>query len=269
MANEYSIIPCSEEESPSASESVELGNASASVVLRCAFVDRFALATDLLTNFRPWPKITSNLLVARNVSNIVGTNPVKVSNSQVFGYSQALVTVQYGILPIGSIPMREDPEEDPPYDIVTESITPRVEFRTLDHTKFRWNGGDALQRDEAPGIQVNRLDITRTYLGLRSAPANILGLVGKVNDSVITSIFSGISLTFEPETLLLRNFDPQTAYRNDGSSSTNLTLQFTWKEEGWNRFYRADTESFSAIGVPGSESPHESYTPDDLGVIFI
>ena len=187
-------------------------------------------------------------------------------------YPRALLTIEY-----------ETPELD-----ATETIEPVVEFRTLDHTKFVWgrvesyttiNGeqatrivatGDRLAPNEAPGKLELGCDIKVTLSGVRALPLAALELPGHVNDARVT--FPRIGLYFEPETLL---FHPPTAERRvlpDFSEAWRLSYRFSFRAEGWNRYWRQKTQSWDPILVRGAGTEewteYKNYPLGDFSLLF-
>jgi hypothetical protein len=151
----------------------------------------------------------------------------------------ALVTINYST---------KEPEE-----LIAESLEPTAEFITLDYRRFRWGAanGDPVLEGEAPGKLLHGLNLVRTYYKIANPPAAILTLPGSVNNGAYNSSLLG--LTFPVETLLFQ--PPQLSRKIDteGAKKWDMTLKFTFKPEGWNKFWRAKTQQFERFWIVSTD----------------
>lgn len=168
-------------------------------------------------------------------------------------YAKALLTVNY------RTGLTADPS-NPDSPLFQESIEPFAEFLTLPAAGFKWGSttGDALKDEEAPGKLFKGLNWVYTLPSVVTIPDAVFDLVGKVNDSAIVSISLG--RTFAAETLL---YNPPLLRRDvttDGTSlSWNLQYRFGHKPQGWNRFWRASTQTWDRIyNASGPADPYET-----------
>lgn len=257
MAGEFSAVPCAEEHGTAREDYDNNQPGQASVVLRCAWSDRNALMTDLLTFPRYFPYYIGVKKYAFHCTAIPapGTGYSNVSpTDQACLYTQALVSVQYGsqITDIGS-----------------ESIEPTIEYDVLDHRRFKWVAGGStgvpLLEGEAPPLISRSLNIMRTKYRMAAVPPEMLTCIGKVNDSVYTSLTLGLS--FAAETLL---FQPQSAsqsFTTAGTSGFTISFKFSYKANGWNKFWRTETQSWSNVYIDGG-SQYKPYTLGDFAALF-
>lgn len=270
----YSSVPCSEEYD-SRSENAERGtskdsppSASATVVLRCAWGDRWALIEDILGNLRSYPD--EPLCVAKNVSGVKGVGVGQV-DGQAQNYEHALVTVNYSTL----TSQEKEEQEQEGVEIFTERLEPTAEFITLDHKLFQWgdsnDNAEDLEEGEAPGKLQRGLALCRDWKNLRFPPPEILDLVGHCNEDGYFSRILG--LYFEAETLLYVPPQMQRAIRTDEVEAFSAGMKFMFKPQGWNKFWRAKTQTWERIylrSTDGDEPPvqYDNYPKGNLGVLL-
>jgi len=173
----------------------------------------------------------------------MGTNYTVVGQTCV--YTDALVTVNYS-----------SKEE---VDLVSETLTPNVEFITADHKQFRWGSatGDPLLENEAPGYRMYSLTLERTLYKVSSVPASILTLPGTVNNATYSSTLLGLS--FATETLLFQPKSLNRTITTAGSKGWDVSVAFLFKPEGWNKFYRAKTQTYEEIYHVEAGGVHKNY----------
>lgn len=226
---------------------------TASVQLKCPWSLRHTLAIDVVANRRPWPK-GSGLIVPLGASASISPFPSKGSvnsTSELIHYEEALVTIQYSM-------------ELETIDGVVDSIEPTAEFIVLSHRGFRWGAsdGDFLKEEEAPGYLLRGLNFVRVFpdRSFPPSPATI-SLVGRVNQNPVTS--TQLGFTFAAETLL---FNPPTLTRSmqsNGAARYSQTVKFTYKPEGWNKYFRARTQQWESLYIAGG-AEYKSYVPANL-----
>ena len=235
----YSAIDCWEILN-TATYTTGVQGSSASVTLGCAYANRYALASDLLTNWRVWPGTTgTGAPRVQNVTDITGWgNPTvqAASNDQIFDYEEGRVTVEYS-------PMAGDFNPDPGTDLILETLEGEVDGKRLsggDQSNLHWDsiGGRYILPGEAPVRQVNMLKLQRAYIGLAAIPADIYNLIGYCTDAAYTSTILGF--TFPAETLKMNYPYAQRSIRTNGDSGWNLTVSMTYKATGWNTEWRVD-----------------------------
>lgn len=250
----------------SASEELDLDTGlTASVQLRGSYADRHAIAAAIMG--QQWPHNTNYPSFAKTVS-IAGEGQC-VAVGQCLVWESAVFSVSYN-------------SDRRTTDFVSEEIKPTIEFQRLDHRKFRWGAADGppLQQDEAPGKQVRGLSVMRTLYNVTTLPPEIYTAVGKVNDAAYNSTL--LQFNFPEETLLYGEpslsrtfaFDQTLPVPTINSDGWNVTLEFQYKEQGWNKFWRAEREAYEAIWVPesetgaGDEKEYKNYPLVDLSPIL-
>lgn len=247
MAN-FSVVPCGEEHG-TAKENFSLEDWTATVTLRCDWVDRHSLAADLLTNSRSWPHSPYALAPQASTVVIRADETAFVTVGQGCEYIHALLDVSYS---------------STKRDLISESLEPNVEFSILDHRRFRWGAGDGdpLLEGESTGMLKRSLNLVRTLYQVEPPlPIVLLTGVGGVNHADYTSDLLG--LTFAQETLLFAPPQLSRTIRTDGSDGFNITMKFSYKPDGWNKYWRAKTQSYQRIHVYGESDPYYSYPKVD------
>lgn len=237
----FSTITCEEVHG----SRVEVGNETgleASVQLRCAWNDRLALADDLIAFRRPWPSFTAAKCVS---ASIVPDGANYTTSGQECVYDHAILNVNYTTAAAR--------------DLISESIEPITNFRTLDHRLFRWNGGAGvpLNEQEAPGQLIRSFNLVRTMYNIASVPASILTLPGCVNNAIYNSALLG--LAFAAETLLFGLKPLTRTIKTSGSTGYTVTVSFSFQPNGWNRFWNQRANAYQFIHLAGSGTPYRPY----------
>ena len=147
--------------------------------------------------------------------------------------------------------------------MITESIEPTAEFRTLDHRRFRWNSGTGalLNENQAPGQLVRGFSLTRSFK-MAAVPASILSKPGTVNSAAYSSTLLG--LTFAAETLLFGLQPITRTIKLSGLGAFQVTLKFTYKDSGWNKFWNETAGAYQNIYIAGAGTPYKPYTPSSF-----
>ena len=149
-------------------------------------------------------------------------------------YTNGLATISYGI-PDGETggPLGE-PEID-------QSLEPSAEFLTQDAKGFAWKDGDKFKQllpAEAPGKIFQSCEYVVTIRGSSALSLSILDKIGKCNS---VSVFSDqLGVSFPAETLLFGT--PSLTKNSNGT--LNVTYRFTYRPNGWNKFWRPATQSW-------------------------
>ena len=260
----YSNVPCAEVEG-SYSESFGVGSYSPSIDLICLWKDRHALVADIIGNRRVWPHIGGDAprAVSSTMAPLGPKGDVVVGSEQLLVYEKAIVTINYELLQF--TPTGGGGAE--PYDAISESLVPKVEYQRLDHKKFRWGSasGPPLEREESPAKKLFRMDLSRTYFGLQVLPNAILTQLGDCNESDYTSSLLG--LTFPAETLAVGGSNMSRTIKSDGSFGWNLTVNFSMRQEGWNNFWRAETSTYEKIYIAGGDEYENVPATDISGLL--
>ncbi len=246
----YSAVACTEDFGTQ-KESRTFDDWKASVTLRCPWLSRHPLVNDLIGNQREWPwgsgerprVVSTSFVPFKTQFTVIGQGIV---------YKDAVINVSYSTKVT---------------DLISESIEPNAEFLTLDFHGFRWGAavGVPLNEGEAPGFLLRSLNLVRTLYHLDSIPSVVLSAVGQVNDADYFSDLLG--LNFPQGTLL---YTPPTMDRTittAGSEGWNLTLKFAYKPQGWNKYWRAETQTWTNIFIAGG-AQYDAYEEGDFSALL-
>lgn len=257
----YSNIACAEKpDSVSVDFDRLTGDITATVDLMTGWNTRWALVSDLLNNYRAFPNYGAGAPVALKCA--VRPFGEMFTLGQCIYYSDAIVTVTYGPPKFGEIGS---------YDIVAESLEPSAEFRRLPFQNFRWSSktGDPLVEEESPGKLEIKLTLVRQIFKVPT-PLNVLTLsaTGKVHSAEYFSPLLG--LTFAAESLLYSEPSFERTIRNDGSDGVNYTQKWSIKPTGWNKFWRAKTNSYEYMyqTTDSGSDPYKPYVPMNLEALL-
>jgi len=155
-------------------------------------------------------------------------------------YSKAFVTIHYATTEyeeVGTI-------------YVTEGIEPSAEFITLGRKGLYFGTGatkvsleDA--NVEAPARILRTLDWIYTIHRAPYLPTAIWTHIGCVNNAWV---YSGpLNKLFLAETLLCGNPSPEREFTNMGIPVWTITLRFSYRPEGWNKFPRTDNAGAGGV----------------------
>jgi len=162
------------------------------------------------------------------------TNPEKL-------YERAQVDVSYEPVQFSSDPNNEV--------IATERFEGASEFLTVNNRKLYWGTGASkvlLDQTEAPSLIVRMMDWVYTLSKVKTFPTAILDLGGCVNDAEVVS--HTLNKTFAAGTLLCGNPQISREYHTGaGTDYFTITLRFTYRPNGWNKFPRTDVLSDNKI----------------------
>lgn len=227
----WSAIACAEEHN-TATEGADLENGiSASVTLRCAYANRWALVDSML-GVTLWPYAGGANAPVATTATIRPMAGTYVADGQACVYTDSLVTVNFS---------------NNVKDLLSESLEPTAEFLTLDYKRFRWSApqGDPILEGEAPGRQLRGLNLVRTMYRRPSVPAECLTRVGYVNQATYTSALLGLS--FPAETMLFNPPNTSRSIKTDGTEGWTITTKFSVKPQGWNKYWRMKTNSWERM----------------------
>ena len=244
----YSSVACAEVPGTAQEVGDIQQGKSASVRLMCDWADRAALISDLLDTPRPWPKATGLVPYAvRASASWIGVEAYTTSGQECtpeFAY----VDVSYNTTII---------------DVASETIEPNMEAIPLDYRYFNWGSPtQKLVEGEAPPFIFRSLNLTRTRYRLSVISNDVIDLVGHVNNASYVSPLLG--LTFPAETLLYMPGSVNRSLSNFTTSGFTVTERFSYKPQGWNKYWRASTQSWETIYLAGAGGAYTAYPPADF-----
>ena len=153
-------------------------------------------------------------------------------------------------------------------EYLTEDLQPLTEFISLDYRNFLWEDhrpseGIPLKPGEEPGFATRGFEYVITRHFLPYIPVAILTSMGKVNSGPVVTYQLG--LQFKQEQLLVG--DPtltRSFSREDGTKGWSLTQRFSYKEKGWNKFFRAESKVYENMYYKGRSGIHEVFEQVDF-----
>lgn len=202
----------------------------ATVTLRCTWANRYSLAGEI-AGWSLYPNLSATGARARSISITPFTVVNNETPAQNASYENALVVVEY-------VFDKDTPDEDGG-TLFSESLEPTAQNLTQPWESFKWKSGPQIQAGEAPSKILRGLDYVLTKYNLSAIPAAALTLVGCCNDATVSA--STLGLSFDAETLL---FNPPSLQRtvtigSSPSKKWTAAYRFTYKPEGWNKFWNA------------------------------
>ena len=233
---------------------------TATVTLQCAWSIRHAVVQDILANRRLWPYsvgIDGPRATNATVSPLPSSGSPTLDGQGII-YTDALIEVEYSTMAEA--------------DLVSESLEPSMDMIALDFKKFRWDEpeGDPLEEDEAPAFQLFRGQLVRKFFKVAPPlPTSLLTLQGKTNEADYTS--SALGITFPIETLLYMPPVMERTITTAGVQGWDITIKFQINWTGWNKFWRADEQTWSEMYVrgknataPATDDPYKNYPTGDF-----
>lgn len=142
---------------------------------------------------------------------------------------------------------------------VQESIEPYAEFMTLPAQGFFWSGtnGAALKDEEAPGKLFKGANWNITIKAVKDIPSATYSLCGKVNADQVHS--NTLNVDFDAETLLYNPPVLTRVVQADGTLAWDIAYRFSFRPQGWNRFWRGATQEWERIyNKDGPADPYET-----------
>lgn len=121
---------------------------------------------------------------------------------------------------------------------VTEAIEPASEFLTLPYEKVYWSDDVVINAGESPSKLMRMSDWVYTIHYAASIPSWVWTHPGTVNNATVYS--RQFDRNFPAETLLCGNPSMAREITSEGTTAWTLTIRFTYKAEGWNKFPRTD-----------------------------
>ena len=255
----YSPILCSEMEG-TANENPSLEGFDCTVKLSCPWANRYALVSDLLLNSRQWPHVTGAGSPRAKTCSIKPFGFVESSNpkdGQCLVYQDAHVTVNYS---------QRHFSQGNGEKIFAEELEPTIEFQTLDHREFRWGhaGGDVVLEAEAPGKLTRGFNYVKTFFFVQNPPAALIALPGHVNQQPLASDL--LPWTFPEETLLYTPPHMSRSVTTTAGDAWTVRLAFSYKVDGWNKYYRAKSQLYEKMVHYESNSIFNSYPLADFSI---
>lgn len=205
---------------------------TATVTLRCAWADRYALGGEIAA-YSLYPNVPASLARAKTITIRPFTCVNNITPAQNASYEEAILVVEY-------VFDSETPQDGGGGDLIAESLEPTAQNLGLDGFMFRWkSGGEGVQPGERPSLIFRGFDYVLTKFNKTAIPAAAKSLVGCCNNAQVSAPTLG--LTFAAETLL---FNPPSIQRKVVIGSTpslkwTITYRFTYQPGGWNAFWRA------------------------------
>jgi len=153
------------------------------------------------------------------------------------------------------------PYVHPTYGNIEESFEPSAEFVTLDHSRFRWGATEAddkLEPQEAPGKLLRGADWVLRRTQANAVSQQLILLPGTSNSEALSAASLGIN--FAAEQLM---FGTPLIERNVDGTFT-ITYRFSIRPNGWNKVWRAKTQTWSPIYVQNDVSSwvvYKNYPP--------
>jgi hypothetical protein len=169
---------------------------------------------------------------------------------------------------------------------VIERHEPTAEFITIDPTPYDddplgkylgWDNGDnpttftPLSDEEAPGKRVLDMSYVITRVNVPSEPpTEMYDYVGLINSTSVSEIKT--SKVYPAGTLLYNGSTDETVDGADGQLSWTITYNFTYRPNGWNKFWRRDTGTWQTpqlvdpLLVTNYDFP--TYPAADLNKVF-
>ncbi len=141
-----------------------------------------------------------------------------------------------------------------------------AEFLTLPYANFAWDDADTkpLTPEDAPGYLVQSTSMTLHWQNLTTYPALAVTATGLVN-SVALTMRSVNDLAIE--TLLYVGPHVRSTVTAAGHKKIALTLNFIYRQTGWNKFMNPHTGAWSSIYVIGGAA-YSPYLSTDLTTLW-
>jgi hypothetical protein len=220
--------------------------------LKCAWTDRLLLALQLsgdavysggtVTYYSAakYPKNPSATVQNIDIQPFGGKLTAEGGDTTLAGYGYALLNVKYSLpSDFGGTPGDDEV-------FVTESLEPSSEFITLDPFWYFWSSdGVPLTDEEAPGKQFRSVDWIYERAKMPYIPQATFDLVGYCNSTAIFS--NSLLVTFPAETLLYKPPSLRRERTFSGVGKWSIRYAFSYRPQGWNKFWRGSTSAFDEI----------------------
>lgn len=232
-------------------------------ILRCAWSDRHTLAAQLQRAYQV--SVTGTIsrtfrigdkypyrdgVYVRNVISMEGAGKPAAGSGNTVSYPFADLTVEYGernFDPDSGGGSGSSGGSDALVVVAEEEIDAAGEFLTLPNKKLYWDASqeDPIENAEAPGLLVPILSWSYSFSEDDSIPSSVKDAVGKVNSGSMSS--PSLGLSFGAEEVLFHKLRVMRRTFSDGSTQSDVTLQFLIRNHSWNKFFKSATQSAQAI----------------------
>lgn len=231
---------------------------SGSVELECPWEDRYLVSGNILDYGILWPYNPDALMPVVGASIKAAPNSRTSLVDGVQCYEKARIVLKFSRNGPEIFEQGGTEDDGGPPIRYTEEIDVSGEMLRLPPDNFYWEGTGTegpfvnVKTDEAPNMPLFGLDYIVKWTKVRSLPITLLTTLNHVNSATIVS--NSLGLTFEPQTLL---FNPPKISRSVTLISSldlyDLECRWSYRAQGWNRFYRAQTQAFEQmfIDLPG------------------
>lgn len=255
-------------------ERLEAGKFSATMRFKCAWTDRDALINGLvLSPGFVYPHSTRNAYcyaaTAKQGMPGLKLNEVDLGGGDLYAaYEWAEVLAEFRTADFIT------PQPVSPNNIMmTETEEPSVHAISLDYRKYQWVAGASgvkLLAGEAPFKQVFgseyvmvHHDILNSAIGVTyNVHTAVDAFRGKVNDPAESANILE-DRNFAVETLLCKPF-----LRTTQGLTTTFTYRFAYNPEGWNVFWRGDTQAWESMYLLGTSTRVLNFPTVDMGALF-
>jgi hypothetical protein len=226
------------------------------VTLEVPWENRHAVMQDILGTPLIWPYNTSLGMYAANgvIVPLQGEKNAEASNLNV--YTHARLNINFS---------RTYGDEGDGSARYYETIEPTGEMLRLpqesvhdseDDWQFKWGEAAAsaiLTAEEAPSRLIIGMDYVVKWVKLSSVPAAVLTIVDHVNNASIVS--PSLGLTFPAETLLANSPVINRTVGYGGSGTSDLEIRYSFRADGWNKFWNPRTSAFESVWVHSPNTP--------------
>jgi hypothetical protein len=170
-------------------------------------------------------------------------------------YDQAILTVKFSTAGV-----QPQTLEGGGIVLVTEDLEPWSEYLPTSNRSLFWSDGSHLDETQSPPRLVRGLAwVYRTHFQ-QQVPQAAINLIGKVNDSQLTS--ANLGLTFDEETLLFT--PPRMSIGTDagGNRSIDLEYRFLARDSSWNEVWNPIDQASQPIFTDAAgTTPYQPYEP--------
>ena len=237
-----------EELVPSPDESYDEQSFSATRILKCPWDQRHDFARQLRGWIDgDWPNFIVHLphrypdvpgaFVRSITMKGIGKSSAHSGDTERISYTSgyAEVTAQYSTQGQGQGGLGDDS----PITLVTESLEPTAEFVTLSGNGLEWadTPGQPIESGDEPTILNRIVDWVYTIHQITTLPRAFINLIGSVNNEEVIS--HSLNFTFDPEVLLYQGASPRRIITTEGTEAWEVTLRFTARRFGWNKWWRS------------------------------
>ena len=229
---------------------------SASVVVMCPWADRQEVRANILNNRCEWPYFPNCRMYAETASIAPMPSVQTGTDGSGNSYPYARITVTY------KRNLEDGEQEGQPGGgassdgntaSYTESLELNGEMLRIPPDDLFWLEGASetfdripLTQEEAPAKIMLGAEYIFSWKGLSYLPDGLMDKIDHVNSDSVTSELYGY--TFAPETLLLNG--PRLSRSKSANaeiSKIDCELRWSWRKNGWNKFWRCKSETFETI----------------------